>query len=148
LGKDGGDKGTRGALAFGSSYVYSFQSVKIGGLQHGSVTGPRSQGTRAAHLVSNLATPLNHLRDRLLVHALARLPYRVHDGEVGLQRVERANGGLRESDAPRRRALAAYRVVAFRHGGETVVRADGWYDSMRAQLPSYLRHEDMADMAP
>lgn len=40
-----------------------------------------------------------------------------------------------ESDARRRQALAAYRVVALRHDGKAVVRADRSYDATGAQLP-------------
>jgi hypothetical protein len=38
--------------------------------------------------------PLNHLWDCLLVHAAARLSYRVDDGEIRLQRVQRRNRSL------------------------------------------------------
>jgi hypothetical protein len=43
-------------------------------------------------------TPLNHLRYRLLVHAPTRLSYRVDNGEVGLQRVERRDRRLQLSE--------------------------------------------------
>lgn len=41
-----------------------------------------------AHLIANLVAPFNHLWYSLLIHALARLPYRVDNGEIGLQGVE------------------------------------------------------------
>jgi len=50
--------------------------------------------TKVAHLVSNLATPLNHFGDSPFVHAPPRLAYRIDNREVGLQRIERRNGGL------------------------------------------------------
>ena len=38
--------------------------------------------------------PFDHLRNGILVHAFARFPYRIHDGEITLQRVERGDGGI------------------------------------------------------
>lgn len=43
----------------------------------------------AANLISNFLTPLDHLRNCLLVHPLPRLPDRVDDGKIRLQRIER-----------------------------------------------------------
>ncbi|KAL8748613.1 MAG: hypothetical protein Q9199_008135 [Rusavskia elegans] len=37
-----------------------------------------------AHLVSRPATPLNHLGDRLQIHAVARFPNGVNGGGIGL----------------------------------------------------------------
>ena len=59
----------------------------------------------AAHLIANLATPLNHLWYRLLVHAPARLAYRIDNREVGLQRVQCRNGSLQGSVRARIRML-------------------------------------------
>ena len=49
---------------------------------------------RDSHLISCLLDPFDHLRDGILVHALARFPNRVHDGEITLQRVERGDRGI------------------------------------------------------
>jgi hypothetical protein len=51
----------------------------------------------AAHLIPSLATPFYHFRYRLVVHAPARLAYRIDNGEVGLQRVQRRDRRLRLS---------------------------------------------------
>lgn len=96
----------------------------------------------AAHLVSDFATPLYHFRNGLLVHPLSRLSDGVHDGEIGLQRVERLHGGLwtisRVLDGSCH--STAYSVIALRHDGEAVVRTGEVSDSAWAQLPCNLRH--------
>ena len=98
------------------------QSVKIGGLLRKSDYLLEHVEAGAAHLVSDFATPLQHFRNGLFVHALARLPDGVHDGEVGLERVQRLHGGLRRvSRGQIKRAFAAYGIVALRHDGEAVV---------------------------
>ena len=104
-------------------------------------------GTGAAHLISNLATPLNHFRDSLFVHSLSRFPNCIYNGKIGLQRVERLHGGLRTVSAfvqSARSKRIAYCVVTFRHDGEAVMEADDWNDSTRTKLPCYPRHQDMA----
>lgn len=54
----------------------------------------REGQTSIAYLISGLATPLDHLRYGLLIHAPARLSNGIDDGEVGLKRVQRGHGIL------------------------------------------------------
>lgn len=53
-----------------------------------SQPGIRWEAEGFSHLISNPTAPFDHLRDRGLVHALARLPDGVHDREVGLKGIQ------------------------------------------------------------
>jgi hypothetical protein len=76
-----------------------------------------SWASRAAHLISRFATPLEHLGYGLLIHAPARLAYRVDNGEIRLQRVQRRNRGLSPSAGACVALRCSYCVVAPFHGG-------------------------------
>ena len=87
---------------------------------------------RAAHLIPNFMAPFNHLRNGLLVHATARLPYRIDNGEIGLQRVQRRDRSLRTSEEPDSIAFWTYRIVALLHRVGAVAPAGSVCDAQRA----------------
>ena len=96
---------------------------------------------RAAHLISSFATPFNHLRYRLLVHAATRLADRIDYGEVGLKRVQRRNRSLRWSAQSMRTLLETYRIVALLHRGGCVMKAGNWSSAQPARACPGYEHE-------
>jgi hypothetical protein len=67
--------------------VYGLQAVEVGGLYAIIVRAGVGESRDGANLISDLAAPVNHLRDSLLVHSPAGLADSVHDGEIGLEGV-------------------------------------------------------------
>lgn len=87
-----GDEGAGRAFALCAGDVDEPQAVEVRGLRVPSAMRHTNQTTwamlRGAHLISEAATPLDHLRNRLVVHAAARLADGIDNGEIGLQRVQ------------------------------------------------------------
>lgn len=67
------------------------------GYSRGLVVTVQAGLAGTAHLIANLATPLEHLWYRLLIHAPARLANGIDNGKVGLQRIQGRDGSLRPS---------------------------------------------------
>lgn len=76
-------------LPFVPAMWIGLRRLKSEGYAGGQLQGANiSQTVGAAHLVAQLATPLEHLWNGLLIHAAPRLADGIDNGEVGLQRVQ------------------------------------------------------------
>lgn len=83
-------------LPFVPAICIQFKRLKSDGCNGGHSARSRDCRPREAHLVTNPATPLKHLRYGLLIHTTTRLSDCVDDREVGLKSIERRNGILME----------------------------------------------------